>query len=105
MRERAHWADSAMTCSEEDARRDSNSVTRVCGAEPGVTEEFPSAMQALRTRPRHFVRLIELPRKSSRNSASLKLASHSSRGNRSDSLADDGDVLVPFDTSGGKTLG
>jgi hypothetical protein len=71
MREIAHWADSATTFSGEEARRCRTALIREWAAVPLAKPEFPKAMQALRTKPRHFVRLTGLPRNSSRKSASV----------------------------------
>jgi hypothetical protein len=85
MRESAHWADSATTGSPQAANLFRESQTRAWLPLSREIPEFPAAMQALRTKPRHLVRLIELPRKSSRKSASLHERSHSSRGRKSES--------------------
>ena len=77
MREIAQRADSAIGASGEAARRWSSALILACVGVSRCTREFPSAMQALRTSPRHFVRLIALPRKAARYSSSLNEASHS----------------------------
>src|SRR5882672_11233289 len=72
---------------------------------PCCKSEFPSALQALRTKPRHLVRLMELSLNISRNSASLIPANHSSLGRRRLSPSADGAVPT-FPSSGEeKTLG
>ncbi len=80
MRESAHRADSARICSSEAASRPSKLLIRWCSAVPGRKPELPTAMQALRIRPRHLARLTALPRKSLRKSVSLSPSSHSSLG-------------------------
>src|SRR5258708_7190921 len=87
MRERAHWADSAMLISWNSESLCSSSEMRACWAVPGRALLFPSAMHAFLTNPRHFVRFIALPRNFSRNSSSLIAASHSKRGCNSDSFS------------------
>lgn len=82
MRERAQRADSAIIWSGEDCNRSRSRMDPACAAALARKPELPRAMQALRTSPRHLVRLIGLPRKSPRKSASVKLASHSSLGSR-----------------------
>src|SRR6267143_4979748 len=85
MRERAQRADSAITESGEEASFSSKAVIRVRVVVPRGGLELPNALQALRIRPRHLVRLIGLSRKALRNSVSPILASDSSRGRKRDS--------------------
>lgn len=80
MRERAHWADSAMRLSSLLASLWRSATTRFARAESGWSRVLPRAMQALRTKPRHFVRLTGLPRNAVRNSSMVRPAIHSSSG-------------------------
>src|ERR1700758_3480519 len=86
MREIAQRADSAINGSGDLDKPRNNSETRRWAALSLRMREFPSATQALRTSPRHFVRLIGLPRNTRRKSSSVKDASHSSVGIYSDSF-------------------
>jgi hypothetical protein len=85
MRESAHRADSEISGSGDAASSLRRAQMRACCGVPGAGSELPRAMQALRTRPRHFARFMGLPRKVSRNCSSLIAASHSSRGRKRDS--------------------
>ena len=105
MRESAQRADSARIRSSEAASRSRRTLMRPSSAVPGRNVEFPSAIQALRIRPRHLVRLTALPRNTSRKSASVSPRSHSSLGRWSDSSCGGRDVPVWFSSAGGKTLG
>src|SRR5262249_29446529 len=90
MRERAHWACSEITDSVEAAncsRRER--ISRRVSSEDFFksSPEFPKATQALRTRPRHFVRFTGLLRNASLNSASVMAASLRRLGENNDSAA------------------
>src|SRR5438067_13033405 len=87
MRESAQRADSEVTES-EDSHNFSSDLNASGYAEfSGLSPEFPSAMQALRTKPRHLALFMGLPRKSSRNSASLRFASLSRSGRKNEAFS------------------
>src|SRR5215472_8727232 len=87
MRESAHWADSATIESLEAASFFRRSQMRSWLGLPWATLEFPAAMQAFRTSPRHFVRFTGLPRNISRKPSSLNDKSDSNRGRKSESFS------------------
>src|ERR1700752_5275434 len=89
MRESAQRADSETTASGEADSCRNNSLILLCMGVPCGGREFPNAIQVLRSRPRHLVRFTALPRNTSLYSSSLMEASHSSLGNRSDSVSCD----------------
>src|ERR1700678_1000847 len=72
-----------MRWSEDSPRFYRSATMRERTAESRETFEFPSATQALRTRPRHFARLTALLRKVALNSFCVRDASHSSSGAKS----------------------
>src|SRR5882724_12732316 len=72
---------------------------------PCCKSEFPSALQALRTKPRHFVRLMPLSLNISRNSASLIPANHSSLGRKKLSSPLDEELSVFSSSREGKLFG
>jgi hypothetical protein len=80
MRERAHWADSAITRLAERPSSASTFEILRWRSLPGRTWALPNAVQALRTRPHHFALFMALPRKVFRNSCSSRLTSHSRLG-------------------------
>src|SRR4029077_20472035 len=86
MRDRAHWADAAITNSREFASRSRTATALLCAAFCLESFAFPNAMQALRTMPRHFVLFTALPRNIARNSSSFSPASHTRLGSSNDSL-------------------
>ncbi len=85
MRDKAQWADSEITASFDAARRSNTATASRCAAAPRSNFAFPSAMHALRTMPRCFVRLIALPRNAILYSSSLSPASAVSFGRKSES--------------------
>src|SRR6476661_7805144 len=104
MRESAHWADSARNGSVEAESFLRSVQILTCWLEPRTGAELPRAMQAFRTRPRHFVRLTGLPRKMERNCSSLIAASHSSRGKSKDSTSGDSPKTAGACSEGGECV-
>src|SRR5205085_10026802 len=99
--ESAHWADSATTESPQAASFFRHSQMRVWLAPPAASFEFPAAIQALRTSPRHFVRFSGLPRDSLRKSSSLNDKSDSNRGRNNESFrASAGAAVLPASRDG-----
>src|SRR5882724_3877039 len=90
MREMAQRADSEMAWSGEKAKRRNNAQILSPAGVPRTGFAFPSAMQALRTSPRHLARFMALPRKAALYSSSDSAASHSKLGRRRDCVMEPG---------------